>query len=116
MEFIGSLLLAWHGFLPERSPPLPVFRQAFLTKDYLGIVMEFVGGGDMFEYVVKKNGLREEEARWFFQQLIVGLDHCHRMVGDKQEGRGMGGAGFGGCGSWSSCALGRRVACCCRQP
>ena len=53
--------------------------------------MEFVGGGDMFEYVVKKNGLREEEARWFFQQLIVGLDHCHRMVGDKQEGRGMGG-------------------------
>ena len=25
--------------------------------------MEFVGGGDMFEYVVKKNGLREEEAR-----------------------------------------------------
>lgn len=34
----------------------------------------------MFEYVVKKNGLREEEARWFFQQLIVGLDYCHRMV------------------------------------
>ena len=36
--------------------------------------------GDMFEYVVKKNGLKEEEARWFFQQLIVGLDYCHRMV------------------------------------
>jgi serine/threonine protein kinase len=42
--------------------------------------MEFASGGDMFEYVVKKNGLREEEARWFFQQLIVGLDYCHRMV------------------------------------
>jgi hypothetical protein len=42
--------------------------------------MEFAPGGDMFEYVVKKNGLREEEARWFFQQLIVGLDYCHRMV------------------------------------
>ena len=24
----------------------------------------------MFEYVVKKNGLREDEARWFFQQLV----------------------------------------------
>jgi serine/threonine-protein kinase SRK2 len=42
--------------------------------------MEFASGGDMFEYVVKKNGLREDEARWFFQQLIVGLDYCHRMV------------------------------------
>ena len=42
--------------------------------------MEFAPGGDMFEYVVKKNGLREDEARWFFQQLIVGLDYCHKMV------------------------------------
>eukprot|EP00882_Tetradesmus_deserticola_P014658 GHRQ01015596.1.p1 GENE.GHRQ01015596.1~~GHRQ01015596.1.p1 ORF type:complete len:161 (-),score=44.52 GHRQ01015596.1:988-1470(-) len=54
--------------------------QVFLTSQYLGIAMEFASGGDMFEYVVKKNGLREEEARWFFQQLIVGLDYCHRMV------------------------------------
>lgn len=42
--------------------------------------MEYAPGGDMFEYVVRKNGLKEEEARWFFQQLIVGLDYCHRMV------------------------------------
>jgi serine/threonine protein kinase len=42
--------------------------------------MEYAPGGDMFEHVVKKNGLREDEARWFFQQLIVGLDYCHRMV------------------------------------
>jgi serine/threonine protein kinase len=54
--------------------------QVFLTPQHLGIAMEFASGGDMFEYVVKKNGLREEEARWFFQQLIVGLDYCHRMV------------------------------------
>jgi serine/threonine-protein kinase SRK2 len=52
----------------------------FLTPQYLGIAMEFAPGGDMFEYVVKKNGLREDEARWFFQQLIVGLDYCHKMV------------------------------------
>ncbi|GAX81597.1 hypothetical protein CEUSTIGMA_g9025.t1 [Chlamydomonas eustigma] len=60
-------------------PHIVQFKEGFLTEHYLGIVMEFVGGGDMFEYVVKKNGLREEEARWFFQQLIVGLDYCHRM-------------------------------------
>lgn len=39
----------------------------------------------MFEYVVRKNGLKEDEARWFFQQLIVGLDYCHRMVSWKHK-------------------------------
>lgn len=42
--------------------------------------MEYVSGGDMFEYVVRKGGLKESEARWFFQQLIIGVDYLHRMV------------------------------------
>ena len=42
--------------------------------------MEYAAGGDMFEYVVRKGGLRESEARWFFQQLIVAVDYIHRMV------------------------------------
>jgi hypothetical protein len=70
----------------------------FLTPGHLAIAMEFASGGDMFEYVVKKNGLREDEARWFFQQLIVGLDYCHRMVGDPGGGGGGGWGGGGGVG------------------
>eukprot|EP00210_Caulerpa_lentillifera_P008396 g8008.t1 len=60
-------------------PHIIQFREVFLTKKYLCIVMEYAPGGDMFEYVVRKNGLREDEARWFFQQLIVAIDYCHRM-------------------------------------
>jgi serine/threonine-protein kinase SRK2 len=60
-------------------PHIVQFKEVFLTTNHLAIAMEFASGGDMFEYVVKKNGLREDEARWFFQQLIVGLDYCHRM-------------------------------------
>jgi len=41
--------------------------------------MEYAPGGDMLEFVKKKSGLTEEEARWFFQQLIIGLDYCHKM-------------------------------------
>ena len=41
--------------------------------------MEYAAGGDMFEYVVRKGGLRENEARWFFQQLLVAVDYIHRM-------------------------------------
>lgn len=54
--------------------------QVFLTSNHLGIAMEFAAGGDMFEYVVRKGGLRENEARWFFQQLVVAVDYIHRMV------------------------------------
>ena len=79
--------------LPVQSPqpPLPVLCSRCAAA-----------GGDMFEYVVRKGGLRESEARWFFQQLIVAVDYIHRMV----RGRGAGG-GRGG----------RRAAgdrCCCR--
>lgn len=35
----------------------------FLTPQYLAIAMEFVAGGDMFEFVVSKKGLKESEAR-----------------------------------------------------
>lgn len=42
-------------------------------------VMEFAAGGDMFQRVKACGGLKEEDARWFFQQLIIGLDYCHKV-------------------------------------
>lgn len=55
------------------------FREVFVTPDYLAIVMEYAAGGDMFQLVTSKRGLSENEARWFFQQLVLGLDYCHKM-------------------------------------
>lgn len=60
-------------------PHIVQFKEVFLTPRHLGIVMEYAAGGDMFEYVVAKGGLREAEARWFFQQLIVAVDYIHRV-------------------------------------
>lgn len=60
-------------------PHIIQYKEVFLTQRYLGIAMEYAAGGDMFEYVVRKGGLRESEARWFFQQLIVAVDYIHRM-------------------------------------
>ena len=56
------------------------FKEVFLTENYLCIVMEYAAGGDLLGYMKKKEkGLTEDEARWFFQQLVLGLDYCHRM-------------------------------------
>ena len=42
--------------------------------------MEYAAGGDMFQLVVRQRGLPEADARWYFQQLIIAIDYCHRMV------------------------------------
>eukprot|EP01023_Acetabularia_acetabulum_P053797 TRINITY_DN6035_c0_g2_i1.p1 TRINITY_DN6035_c0_g2~~TRINITY_DN6035_c0_g2_i1.p1 ORF type:complete len:347 (+),score=61.00 TRINITY_DN6035_c0_g2_i1:322-1362(+) len=60
-------------------PHVVQFKEAFVTDEYLCIVMEYAAGGDLFDYVVKRGGLKEEEARWFFQQLMVAIDYCHKM-------------------------------------
>lgn len=60
-------------------PHVIQFREVFLTEKYLAIAMEYAPGGDMFQHVKRKGGLEEGEARWFFQQLIIGLDYCHKM-------------------------------------
>lgn len=40
--------------------------------------MEYVSGGELFEYLVNKGRLEETEALRFFQQIIVGLAFCHK--------------------------------------
>lgn len=57
--------------------------QVFLTREYLAISMEFAQGGDLFAYTLGPNSygkLAEVQARWIFQQLMLGLDYCHRKV------------------------------------
>ena len=44
--------------------PTPARVQVFLTSRYLAIAMEYVPGGDMFEHVVRKGGLKESETRY----------------------------------------------------
>eukprot|EP00002_Diphylleia_rotans_P035348 TRINITY_DN76_c0_g7_i1.p1 TRINITY_DN76_c0_g7~~TRINITY_DN76_c0_g7_i1.p1 ORF type:complete len:650 (-),score=133.19 TRINITY_DN76_c0_g7_i1:1907-3856(-) len=50
------------------------------NESYLFIVMEFVEGGELFDYLVKKGRLELPEALNFFQQIIMGLDYCHTML------------------------------------
>jgi serine/threonine-protein kinase SRK2 len=53
----------------------------FLTPKHIGIAMEFAAGGDLFDFVVSRGGLKEDDARWFFQQLICAVDYMHHKAG-----------------------------------
>lgn len=47
------------------------------TPNYLFLVLEHVEGGELFDYLLSKGKLSEEEARGFFAQLVDGLSYCH---------------------------------------
>mmetsp|Transcript_13193 Transcript_13193/g.34157 ORF Transcript_13193/g.34157 Transcript_13193/m.34157 type:complete len:353 (-) Transcript_13193:153-1211(-) len=60
-------------------PNIIRFHEVFLMENYLAIVMEFAAGGELFERIAARGRFEEAEARYFFQQLVCGLEHCHRM-------------------------------------
>ncbi|VDO43966.1 unnamed protein product [Haemonchus placei] len=49
------------------------------TEDKFFIVMEYCSGGEMFDYIVRKERLEESEARHFFRQLVQAMAYVHSM-------------------------------------
>ncbi|KNC73115.1 hypothetical protein SARC_14327, partial [Sphaeroforma arctica JP610] len=52
--------------------------EVITTPSSIYMVMEYVAGGELFEYIVKHGKLSEDAARTFFQQIISGVEYCHR--------------------------------------
>ncbi|XP_020584280.1 SNF1-related protein kinase catalytic subunit alpha KIN10-like [Phalaenopsis equestris] len=50
------------------------------TQSDIYVVMEYVKSGELFDYIVEKGRLQEDEARRFFQQIISGVEYCHRNM------------------------------------
>lgn len=47
------------------------------TPTDIFVVMEYVSGGELFDYIVSKGRLPQDEARKFFHQIISGIEYCH---------------------------------------
>jgi serine/threonine-protein kinase HSL1 (negative regulator of Swe1 kinase) len=47
------------------------------TSTHLFLIMEYVEGGELFEYLCKKVRLPASEALGMFQQIIAAMDYCH---------------------------------------
>jgi len=50
------------------------------TSTDIYVVMEYVKGGELFDHIVEKGRLPEDDARRFFQQIISGVEYCHRNM------------------------------------
>ncbi|KAF8775098.1 hypothetical protein HU200_004974 [Digitaria exilis] len=62
-----------------RHPNIVKFKEVVLTPTHLAIVMEYAAGGELFERICNAGRFSEDEARFFFQQLISGVSYCHSM-------------------------------------
>ncbi|PSR87998.1 Serine/threonine-protein kinase [Actinidia chinensis var. chinensis] len=62
-----------------RHPNIVRFKEVILTPTHLAIVMEYAAGGELFDRIGSAGRFSENEARFFFQQLISGVSYCHTM-------------------------------------
>jgi 5'-AMP-activated protein kinase catalytic alpha subunit len=50
------------------------------TPSDIFVVTEYITGGELFDYIVEHGRLSEDESRRFFQQMISGVEYCHKHM------------------------------------
>ncbi|XP_013383308.1 5'-AMP-activated protein kinase catalytic subunit alpha-2 isoform X2 [Lingula anatina] len=80
LDVVGKIRREIQNLKLFRHPHIIKLYQVISTPTDIFMVMEYVSGGELFEYIVKHGKLKESEARRFFQQIISGVDYCHRHM------------------------------------
>jgi len=63
-----------------RHPHIIRLYEVIETPTEIFLVMEYVDGGELFDHIVSRGRLPDAEARKFFQQIISGVEYCHRFM------------------------------------
>ncbi|KAG2450725.1 hypothetical protein HYH02_004563 [Chlamydomonas schloesseri] len=81
-----SMELQLQAGLSEGHVGLVRLESAMLSRTHLGLVMEYVDGGTLTQYVSKRTetrddrgglNLTEDEARYMFRQMVSAVEHLH---------------------------------------
>ncbi|SPO37300.1 related to SNF1 - carbon catabolite derepressing ser/thr protein kinase [Pseudozyma flocculosa] len=60
-----------------RHPHIIKLYEVITTPSDIIMVIEYAGG-ELFQYIVDRGRMSENEARRFFQQIICAMEYCHR--------------------------------------
>lgn len=80
LDVVGKIRREIQNLKLFRHPHIIKLYQVISTPTDIFMIMEYVSGGELFDYIVKNGKLQEHEARRFFQQIISGVDYCHRHM------------------------------------
>lgn len=50
---------------------------AFETKHFVALALEYCPGGELFFYLRKIRRMTEDEARYCFIEILLGIDYLH---------------------------------------
>lgn len=48
------------------------------TKHTLFLVLEYINGGELYDYLVAHGRMKEKDARAKFRQILNAVSYCHR--------------------------------------
>ena len=68
IKFLKEL---WHKNI------IKIFEILENSRNYY-IIMEYVTGGELFNYIVERKRLNDNEAAFFFAQIINGIEYIHK--------------------------------------
>jgi len=78
LDVVGKIRREIQNLKLFRHPHIIKLYQVISTPTDIFMVMEYVSGGELFDYIVKHGKLSEDKARRFFQQIMSGVEYCHR--------------------------------------
>ena len=58
-------------------PNITKILEMFENDKYFLIIMEYINGGNLFDFVKKRRKLSEKTAKFLFRQIILGIQHMH---------------------------------------
>lgn len=67
-----------HIMMLLRHPHIVSLKDMQVSNQYFYILMEYVNGGQLLHYIVKRQRLSERRARHFTRQIVSALDYLHR--------------------------------------
>ena len=62
-----------------RHPNVCQIYEIIETPKQLYLIMEYAPGGELFDYIVTNQRVKEKEACKFFHQIISGVEYIHKL-------------------------------------
>lgn len=62
-----------------RHPNIIQLYEIIETPKQLYLIMEYANGGELFDYIVKNQRVKEPQALQFFHQIIGGVEYLHKL-------------------------------------
>jgi serine/threonine protein kinase len=65
--------------IKDKNPHVVKLYEVLASKTKIYLVLELVKGGELFDKLVQEQRFTETKARYYFRQLVKGVELCHQM-------------------------------------